>query len=283
MVDVIPDPAAAMAASTHMIETGIKLANTWVVPGLLRVLGALAIFVVGAMASTRLARLVDYATQRVKLDPTLGGVLASIVRYAVLIFTFIAVLNKFGVDTAAFIAVMGAAGLAIGLSLQGTLSNVAAGALLLLIRPFRVGETVRVGATNEGVVQRIDLFATELLSSDGTFILVPNGAVWGSVIINYTHTPTRAVNVKFAIAADADVSKAIATLETVAKADSRFVGAGAAVSIDKLGWSYVELAVAGQVNNADYNSVVGAIRQKGFFALRDAAIAAPNPTIDDPK
>lgn len=127
-----------------------------------------------------------------RMDPTVAGFLASLVKYGLLAVTLVAMLQLVGVQATSLIAVLGAASLAIGLALQGTLSNMAAGVMLLLFRPFRIGDTIEVAGKN-GVVRDLNFFVTELAGGDNVQILIPNASVWGQPLINYSAYPTRRV------------------------------------------------------------------------------------------
>jgi small conductance mechanosensitive channel len=163
------------------------------VDGGVRFLAAIAILVVGWMLATYVKQWVMAGLERLPIDLTLKPLLASLFRYAILILTFILVLGQFGVQTTGLIAVMGAAGLAIGLALQGTLSNVAAGVMLLILRPFRVGQFVEIGG-HQGTVREIGLFTTILTTRDTIYVSIPNSSVFGGTIVNYTREPRRRVN-----------------------------------------------------------------------------------------
>lgn len=187
----------------------------------LRVIGAIVVLIVGWMLSGWGRRATENSLAKIgKVDVTLRRFLASLVRYAILIFTGLAVLNQFGVETTSMIAVLGAASLAIGLALQGTLSNVAAGVMLLLFRPFKVGDYIEGGGTS-GTVQSISLFVTELSTPDNVQILVPNSQMWGSAISNYSYHPTRRVDLVLGISYESDIDSAIASIRAVIDADSR--------------------------------------------------------------
>lgn len=153
----------------------------------LQVVGAIAILVVGWIAAGWISRVVGKGLRRVKgMDETLTRFFVSAVRYLVLIITVIAVLSQFGVQMASLLVVLSTAGLAIGLALQGTLSNVAAGVMLLLFRPFKVGDVVEVSG-HRGTVGSITLFVTELATPDNVHIVVPNAQVWGASVVNFSH------------------------------------------------------------------------------------------------
>ena len=180
----------------------------------LDLLGAVLILVIGWWIAGRTAALVRHSLKNAKfVDSTLKPLAASIARYAVLIFVIIAVLSNFGVETTSIIAVLGAAGLAIGLALQGTLSNIAAGVMILILRPLKVDEFVEAGSIS-GTVVEITLFTTLLKTPDGVFISAPNSQIWNSAIKNYSRNPTRRLDIKVGIAYDDDVDAALEFLES---------------------------------------------------------------------
>ncbi len=154
-------------------------------------LAAVITLIVGIWISSRIGKWVKEALIRIdKLDPTLPPVAGSVFRYALLVVTIIAVLAQFGVNTTSIIAVLGAAGLAIGLALQGTLSNVAAGVMILFLRPFKVGNWIEASDIS-GTVREIGLFTTTIDTFDNVFISVPNSKIWSSTIVNHSRYNTR--------------------------------------------------------------------------------------------
>ncbi len=157
-----------------------------------------------------------------RFDGTLKPLVASIVRYAILIATVIAVLQRFGVETTSLIAVLGAAGLAIGLALQGTLSNVAAGVMLLLLRPFRVGDWI-TAANQSGSVREVGLFTTILVGADQSYISIPNAAIFGSVIVNASREPTTRINFTVSIDIANDIAAAEEIIMDVLSSDERIL------------------------------------------------------------
>ncbi len=210
----------------------------------LDVVGAIAILIVGWLAAGWAARLVDRTLGRsAKFDQTLRGFFSSFVRYFILTFTVLAVLSQFGVQTASLIAVFGAAGLAIGLALQGTLSNVAAGVMLLVFRPFKVGDFVEAGG-QMGSVKEINLFVTEFATPDNVQILVPNGQIWGSAVKNYSYNPTRRIDLVVGIAYEDSIERALTVATEVANADTRVhKDPEAFVAVTELGDSAVSVLV----------------------------------------
>jgi small conductance mechanosensitive channel len=153
-------------------------------------------------------------------DDMLKSFFGTLVRYLIIMFTVLAVLAKFGVQTASLIAVLGAAGLAVGLALQGTLSNVAAGVMLLIFRPFRAGHFVEAGGVS-GTVKALTLFTTELATPDNTQIIVPNSDVWGKPITNFSFHPIRRVEIIIGISYGDDIGKAIEIIRREIDADER--------------------------------------------------------------
>jgi small conductance mechanosensitive channel len=210
----------------------------------MNVFGGVIILIVGWMAANWIAGAVRKLMERSgKIESTLRGFLASLVKYAVLAFVIIAVLNQFGVETASLIAVFGAAGLAIGLALQGTLSNVAAGVMLMIFRPLKVGQVVEV-AGHGGKVIAVSLFTTELATPDNVQIIIPNASVWASTIVNKSHHATRRVDFTLGIGYDDDIDKAIAMVQGIVDADERVHKDPAPqIVVGKLGDSSVDIII----------------------------------------
>jgi small conductance mechanosensitive channel len=176
------------ATASGFIETMQVL----VVNSGLRVVAAIVILCIGWTMATYLKKWLSAGLSHLPLDATLKPLLASLMRYAILIITLVLVLGQFGVQTTSLIALLGAAGLAIGLAMQGTLSNVAAGVMILILRPFRVGHFISAGG-QQGTVREIGLFTTMMITRDLVFVSVPNASIFGSVITNYTGERLRRV------------------------------------------------------------------------------------------
>lgn len=219
----------------------------------LDVLGAIVILLVGIFISGRVSSLVEKTLSRSRhVDAMLRSFFASLARYLVLAITIIAVLNQFGVQTASLIAVLGAAGLAIGLALQGTLSNVAAGVMLLIFRPFKAGDYVEAGG-RAGTVKSLGLFVTELATPDNVQIIIPNSQVWGSAITNYSHHQTRRLDLALGIAYEDDIGKAKAAVEDIIAGDPRcHKDPEPLVAVGNLGESSVDLVIRIWCNSGDY-------------------------------
>jgi small conductance mechanosensitive channel len=185
------------------------------------VLGAIILLVLGWLFARMLSRWVYDGLSRITgIDATLSQFFSNIVRYAALILVVVMVLGQFGVQTASILAALGAIGLAVGLALQGTLQNIAAGIMLLVLRPFRVGESIETGNVS-GTIVDVGLFATELRTPEGVYRLAPNSTLWNVPITNYSRLATRRHEITIAIGANDDIESTEAALVKLAAADSR--------------------------------------------------------------
>ena len=181
----------------------------------LDVVGALFILIVGWMAAGWGHRVTEKALSKSqRIDPTLRTFFGSAVRYSVIVFTVLAVLQQFGIQTTSLLAVLGAAGLAIGLALQGTLSNVAAGVMLMIFRPFGIGDFIEAGDVS-GTVTGVGLFTTQLDTIDGIYVIAPNSALWGEAVKNYSRNPTRRVDITLGIDYNDNIDAAIKVAQNV--------------------------------------------------------------------
>lgn len=198
---------------TQLVQTGTR--------GAVNVALALLILIIGYLVAGLIKRNVKRLMLKSdRIDETIAAFFSDLVRYGILIIVFIAVLNRFGVETTSLVAAIGAAALAIGLALQGTLSNVAAGVMIVFFRPYKFGDFVDIAGTS-GTVKDINLFTTELAMVDGVKVIVPNAQSWGQVIMNYTANPTRRIDWTFSISYDDDIDKAIGVIRDVITADER--------------------------------------------------------------
>lgn len=247
----------------------------------LDLLGAVLILVIGWWIAGRTAALVRHSLKNAKfVDSTLKPLAASIARYAVLIFVIIAVLSNFGVETTSIIAVLGAAGLAIGLALQGTLSNIAAGVMILILRPLKVDEFVEAGSIS-GTVVEITLFTTLLKTPDGVFISAPNSQIWNSAIKNYSRNPTRRLDIKVGIAYDDDVDAALEFLKNLVASDERVLKDPEPMSfVANLGESSVDLTARGWVATSEFWPTFFDLTRKSKTELEAAGFSIPFPQRD---
>lgn len=244
----------------------------------LNVIGAIVILIIGYIAAGWGARLTSAALGKSgRVDETIRLFVASLVRYGILIFTVLAVLARFGVQTTSFIAVLGAAGLAIGLAFQGTLSNVAAGFMLLLFRPFRVGQYIDAAGV-AGTVESITLFMTRLNTPDNVHVIVPNGQLWGAAVKNYSHNDRRRVDINVGIGYDDDIGKALQVLKDLVSADSRVQGdPEPMVMTTGLGDSAVNLQIRMWCAASDYWGVYFDLTRQVKEALDKAGVTIPYP------
>ena len=257
-------------------EALVSLVSTWG----LQVVGAIAVLVIGWLVAKIVRRWTAAALGRTKLDQTLVPFLSSFVYYIVLAFVLIAVLQLFGVPTTSFIAVLGAAGLAVGLALQGTLSNFASGVMLLIFRPFKVGDYVEAGG-DAGVVREVGVFASTLDTLDNVTIVLPNAAIWGSKIRNYTDNELRRVDMTIGISYGDDIPKAKDIVRRTLEADPRIVASPAPlVAVQDLGTSSVDLLVGPWCTPADYWDVRFDMFEAIKVALEAGGCTIPFPQRD---
>ena len=175
-------------------------------------LTALLILVVALIVSSWLGGLVSTACRRGKIEETLSRFFGKCARWGILLIAGLFILGSFGIETSSFAVVLGSVGLAIGLAFQGTLGNIAAGVMLLIFRPFKVGDYIKT-AGEEGVVEEIDLFTTAMNTLDNRYVILPNGQVFGAVIMNYTRNPRRRVDVSVSVHYKHDLKQVRDTLE----------------------------------------------------------------------
>jgi small conductance mechanosensitive channel len=222
----------------------------------LSALGGIVLLFVGWTLAGWASRAVDVTLARVpSVDLTLRRFIASLVRYVILTFTVLAVLSQFGVQTASLIAVFGAAGLAIGLALQGTLANLAAGVMILIFRPFKIGDQIDGGGA-AGTVESIDLFVTALRTADNLQLLVPNGKIWGAAITNFSVHTSRRVDLKAVVDGAMDLDAAMSAVRETITRDARARQTPApSVTVVELGEATVTLAAQVWCAAADYGDL----------------------------
>tara|TARA_R110002049_G_scaffold117332_3_gene270652 strand:+ start:45410 stop:46255 length:846 start_codon:yes stop_codon:yes gene_type:complete len=243
------------------------------------VLGAIAILLLGWIVSSWLQNRVQNLGKRNRhLDEMLFDFLASIVRYVVLGFTILFVLNTFGVQTTSVVAVVGAAGLAIGLALQGTLSNVAAGVMLIMFRPIKIGDFVEI-ADQMGTVRQINLNYTELADLSNVQVIVPNSEVWGNVITNYSVNQTRRAEWTFGVGYGANLKTAEDIIrETITSDDRAHSDPEPFIQVTNLGDSSVDFLVRVWCSAGDYFAFKADMTRKVKEALDAGGVDIPFPT-----
>jgi small conductance mechanosensitive channel len=200
----------------------------------LRVIGAVVILVIGWIGARLVyGGIVRVCARSTRFDRTVTYFLANGARYSVLVFTFVAVLTSFGIATTSFVAVLGALGIAIGLALQGTLSNLAAGIMMVLFRPFHIADRIEAGGI-VGVIREVNLFYSEIDTDDNVRVIVPNGKLWGEIVKVTSRNDTERVELKFTRPLDDDIEMAIARVQEIVGHDKR-VTRMAQIGVDTVG------------------------------------------------
>ena len=245
-----------------------------------RLLLAILVLIIGLWIIGKLSRAIGRYTLKGIPDETLAKFLTNIFEVILKILLIISVASMVGIETTSFVAILGAAGLAVGLALQGSLSNFAGGVMLLIFRPFHVGDYVEAQGL-EGIVLDIGIFVTTLETFDKRILIVPNGPLANGNIINHTKSQIRAVEVSIGIAYSDDIFKGKAALEAVLKADPRVLQeADNVVAVVDLGSSSVDFLVRAFVKTDDYWSLFFDIRPKLKMAVEEAGLTIPFPQRD---
>jgi len=259
-----------------LMDIGMDLVTTWG----LKVIGAVVLLIIGRMIAGIIRKITRRALENAEVDPTLVPFLSKLAYYFVLIVVVIAVLGVFGVQTASLVAVLGAAGLAVGLALQGTLSNFAAGVMLLFFRPFKLGDFIDAGGTT-GSVEEIGVFATTLKSPDNVKIVVPNSQVYGQTIKNFNGFDTRRVDMEIGISYDDDIPKAMEVIRGIVAADPRVLPEPEPViAVSNLGDSSVDIVVRPWCAGSDYWALRWDLNQRIKEGLEAAGCSIPYPQTD---
>jgi len=243
------------------------------------VMAAVAILVVGFLVGGwARRRLTTLGGKHAHLDITLFNFLGNVARYIIVGFAFLFVLNTFGVQTTSVVAIIGAAGLAIGLALQGTLSNVAAGVMIVFFRPIKIGDFVEVNG-QMGTVKEITLNCTELAAVSNVQIIIPNSQVWGNTITNYSAYPTRRAEWSFGVGYGANLKLAEDTIRDTIMADPRAkTDPEPFIQVNNLNASSVDFLVRVWCESADYFAFQADMKRKVKEALDPAGVDIPFPT-----
>lgn len=251
----------------------------WIFALTINVLYAAAILLAAVWLGGVLQRYIaSYSKKHEKIDDMLFSFLGSVARYALLAFAGVFVLARFGIQTASLVAVIGAAGLAIGLALQGTLANLAAGVMLVVFRPFKIGDFVEIGGFS-GTVKDVSLFTTELATPDNVQIILPNGEVFGTAIKNYSFHDTRRVDLVLGVSYGSDLKKAETIITKLIAADDRISDLPAPfVKVTNLGDSSVDFTVRVWVDAPEYWDVKFALTRAAKDAFDKGGIDIPFPT-----
>lgn len=236
-----------------LFDGAIEKGGALIVNYAFSVLGAIAILIIGFWLSRILSRWAEKNLSRLKgIDSTLAAFFGNIVRYAIIILVVVTVLAQFGVQTTSIVAALGAAGLAIGLALQGTLANIASGIMLLVLRPFQVGDYIDA-QTVSGTVNAIGLFTTEMTQANGLFVMVPNSQLWNRPIINFSRHKTRRLEIITGIGYGDSIADAKAILANICAQDARILASPAPqIYVNSLDESSVGIGLRVWTNTSDY-------------------------------
>ena len=246
----------------------------------LNVVAAILIFVIGRWLARLISRLIEKLMVRAKAEKTLASFVKHITYIGLLVFVIIATLNKLGVETTSLIAIIGAAGLAVGLALQGSLANFAAGIMLIVFKPFEVGDFIEAGGTL-GTVEEVQIFNTILNHPDNRRIIVPNSKITGDNITNFSAIDKRRIDLVFGISYSDDIKKAKEALEKVVFSDPRVLkDPKPVIAVSELGDSSVNLVCRPWVKPADYWAVTFDTLEKGKAELEKNGITIPFPQRD---
>ncbi|OIQ29163.1 MAG: mechanosensitive ion channel protein MscS [Alphaproteobacteria bacterium MedPE-SWcel] len=247
-------------------------------PLILNGIKALVVLILGWIGAGLIASAVRTRINKTpQIDETLGSFVASMVRWVLLAIVLVAVLGIFGIEATSLVAMLGAATLAIGLALQGTLSNLAAGFMLILFRPYKLGQYVDIGGT-AGTVKDLNLFFTELVTPDNVQLIVPNGEAWGAIITNFSAHATRRLDITFGIDYGDNIEQAKAVILRLAEADSRVLTTPEPwVRVTNLGDSSVDISTRLWCNAEDYWELKWAMIQGVKEAFDSEGISIPYP------
>lgn len=252
----------------------------FIAPWSVKILIALVIFIIGQLIAKIIAGILGKVLRHTKLDKILVEFIQSLVNALLLIFVIVAALDQLGVNTNSVIAVLGAAGLAIGLALQGSLQNFAAGFMLLIFRPFKGGDFVEAAGT-AGVIEKIGIFSTTLLTGDNKEVIIPNSAIYSSNIINYSKRPTRRVDMIFSIGYGDDIRAARDVIAAILRQESRILPEPEPlIAVGELGANSVNFFVRPWVKTEDYWDVKFALTEKIKIAFDANGITIPFPQMD---
>jgi len=240
-----------------------------------RVFAALAIFVIGRILARMLTRAFGHAMQRIGLDETLARFFGNLIYMVLIVFVVLTAITALGVPTTNFLAIVGAAGLAIGLALKDSLSNFSSGVMLVFFRPFQVGDQIEAAGTG-GVVESIGIFNVTLKTPDNRVITVPNSLIYGGTITNYNAERTRRIDLTVAIAYDADIPQAKSLLVAVVAAEARIAKQPAPdIAVQDILQTAVTMAVRVWVTTSDYASVRGDLLERIKRALDKHGLSIP--------
>ena len=263
-----------------LLNSDVDYLNTYIIPWGINLVLALGIFVIGRWIARAVTNAVSRLMKKGGLDESLVDFLDNLIYAALVVVVIIAALDQLGVDTTSVLAIFATAGLAVGLALKDSLGNLAAGVMLVLFKPFKLGDFIEAGGVT-GVVESIRIFSTLLKTPDNREITVPNGQIYGGTIVNFSARDTRRIDLIFGIGYDDDIRQAKQLIEEVMAADERILkDPPAVVMVAELADSSVNLAVRPWVKAADYWDVRSAMLEKVKITFDAAGISIPYPQTD---
>jgi len=277
-IDVVAEVSNLMdpEASSQLLDSGMTLLMNYGP----KILAAIAIFYIGKIAAKMVKKIVTKMMTKGSVDPLIIGFTSSIVYMAMMVFVVVATLGQIGIQTTSFIAILGAAGLAIGLALQGSLANFAAGFLLIIFRPFQEGDVIEAA----GVIGKVDLiqiFTTTLKTPDNKIIIIPNAKLSGDNIINYSAQKTRRVDMTVGVSYDADLKEVRNILEDIVSKDERILkDPQHLIAVGELADNSVNFFVRVWVESGEYWNVYFDANETVKLRLDEAGIGIPYPQRD---
>jgi small conductance mechanosensitive channel len=257
-----------------------KLSTTYLIPWGINIVFALVIFIIGKIVAKCIVSVTKKVLAKAKMDEILINFVSSILNTVLLLFIIVAALDQLGVDTTSLIALLGAAGLAVGLALQGSLQNFAAGVMLIIFRPFKAGDFVEAGGIS-GVVENINIFSSTFRTGDNREVILPNGAIYGGTITNYSARDTRRIDMVFGIGYGDDIRKAKEVIKDILNKDSRILKEPAPlIAVGELADSSVNFNVRPWVKSGDYWPVKFDITEEVKLTFDAKGISFPYPQMD---
>jgi small conductance mechanosensitive channel len=276
-----------MEDATELGAQAVEQAGRWIALGQelatqygLKLLAAVVILIIGRWVAKWLRGVVRRMMERSQVDPMIIGFVSSIAYIGLMVFVVVAALGQLGIQTTSFIAILGAAGLAIGLALQGSLANFAAGFLMIVFRPFKVGDFIEGGGV-AGTVEAIEIFTTTLKTPDNKIIIVPNAKISGDNIVNYSTQPTRRVELTVGASYDADIRQVREVLEGIVRDENRILDEPAPfIAVKELADNSVNFVVRVWTATGDYWGVYFDMTEQVKLRFDQAGIGIPYPQRD---
>jgi len=257
-----------------------EIIDTYVLPWGINITLAILVFIIGKIVVNIVTRILSNVLSRSKMDEILVNFVTSIIRTILLLFVVIAAMDQLGVNTTSLVALLGAAGLAVGLALQSSLQNFAAGVMLIIFRPFKAGDFIDAAGIS-GTVETISIFSSTLRTGDNREIIVPNGKVYGGVITNFSARETRRIDMVVGIGYDSDIKLARDTMKTLIENDDRILkDPEALIAVSELADSSVNFVVRPWVKSPDYWSVKFDLNEAIKLTFDEKGISIPYPQMD---